>query len=50
MALSQFAHRLAFKSIKQRLLSSLLTLLSVALGIMLMVSVLVFHGISERIF
>jgi len=41
---------IAFKSIRQRLLASSLTLLSVALGIMLMVSVLVFHGIFERIF
>jgi putative ABC transport system permease protein len=41
---------IALKSIRQRLLASSLTLLSVALGIMLMVSVLVFHGIFERIF
>lgn len=41
---------IALKSIRQRLLASSLTLLSVALGIMLMVSVLVFHGIFDRIF
>lgn len=41
---------IAWKSIKQRLLASSLTALSVALGIMLMVAVLVFHGIFERAF
>lgn len=41
---------IAFKSIRQRLLASSLTALSVALGIMLMVAVLVFHGIFERAF
>lgn len=41
---------IAFKSIKQRWLASSLTSLSVALGVMLMVGVLVFHGIVERIF
>lgn len=41
---------IAWKSVKQRWLASGLTALSVALGVMLMVSVLVFHGIIERIF
>ncbi|MFQ5730605.1 MAG: ABC transporter permease [Planctomycetaceae bacterium] len=41
---------IAFKSIKQRWLASSLTSLSVALGVMLMVAVLVFHGIIERMF
>lgn len=41
---------IAYKSIKQRSLSSALTALSVALGIMLMVAVLVIHGIVERSF
>lgn len=41
---------IAYKSIKQRALASSLTALSVALGVMLMVSVLVIHGIVERMF
>lgn len=41
---------IAYKSLKQRALSSALTALSVALGIMLMVAVLVFHGIVEKAF
>ncbi|MGE3315090.1 MAG: ABC transporter permease [Planctomycetaceae bacterium] len=41
---------IAFKSIKQRALASSLTALSVALGVMLMVSVLVIFGIVEKIF
>lgn len=41
---------IAYKSIKQRALSSSLTSLSVALGVMLMVAVLVIHGIVERMF
>jgi putative ABC transport system permease protein len=41
---------IAFKSIKQRALASSLTAFSVALGVMLMVSVLVIHGIVERMF
>ena len=41
---------IAFKSVKQRWLASMLTSLSVALGVMLMVAVLVFYGIVERIF
>ena len=41
---------IALKSIKQRWLASSLTSLSVALGVMLMVGVLVFHGIIERMF
>jgi len=41
---------IAYKSIRQRMLASSLTALSVALGVMLMVSVLVIHGIVERMF
>ena len=41
---------IAWKSIRQRLLSSSLTALSVALGVMLMVSVLVIYGIMDRMF
>jgi putative ABC transport system permease protein len=41
---------IAYKSIKQRALSSSLTSLSVALGVMLMVAVLVIHGIIDRMF
>lgn len=41
---------IAYKSIRQRFLASSLTMLSVALGVMLMVSVLVIHGIIDRIF
>ena len=41
---------IAYKTIRQRSLSSALTALSVSLGIMLMVAVLVFHGIIERAF
>lgn len=42
--------QIAMKSIRQRSLASLLTALSVALGVMLMVSVLVTSGIIERLF
>jgi putative ABC transport system permease protein len=41
---------IAWKSIRQRALASSLTALSVALGVMLMVSVLVVHGIVNRVF
>lgn len=41
---------IAYKSIRQRMLASSLTGLSVALGIMLMVGVLVIHGILDRMF
>ena len=41
---------IAYKSIRQRLLASSLTALSVALGVMLMVAVLVIHGIVENMF
>lgn len=41
---------IAWKSIRQRALSSSLTALTVALGVMLMVSVLVVHGLVERVF
>lgn len=41
---------IAWKSIRQRALASYLTALSVALGVTLMVSVLVVHGIVDRIF
>ena len=41
---------IAWKSIRQRALASSLTALSVALGVMLMVSVLVIYGIVDRIF
>jgi len=41
---------IARKSIRQRAVSSSLTAFSVALGVMLMVSVLVIHGIVERVF
>ena len=41
---------IAWKSIRQRALASCLTALSVALGVTLMVSVLVVHGIVDRIF
>jgi putative ABC transport system permease protein len=41
---------IAGKSIRQRLLSSSLTGLSVALGVMLMVAVLVIYGIMDRVF
>ena len=41
---------IAWKSIRQRALASSLTALSVALGVMLMVSVLVVHGIVDRVF
>lgn len=41
---------IAFKSLKQRALSSSLTALSVALGIMLVVSVLVVNGVVENTF
>lgn len=41
---------IAWKSIRQRALASFLTALSVALGVTLMVSVLVVHGIIERVF
>ena len=41
---------IAWKSIRQRALASFLTALSVALGVTLMVSVLVVHGIVDRIF
>lgn len=41
---------IAYKSIRQRALASSLTSLSVALGVMLMVSVLVIYGIVERMF
>lgn len=41
---------IAWKSIRQRLLSSSLTAFSVALGVMLMVSVLVIYGIMDRMF
>lgn len=42
--------QIAFKSIRQRFLPSLLTALSVALGVMLMVAVLVTTGIVDRLF
>lgn len=41
---------IAWKNIRQRLLSSSLTSLSLALGVMLMISVLVIHGIVDRMF
>ncbi len=41
---------IAWKSIRQRMLASSMTALSVALGVMLMVSVLVIHGIMNRVF
>src|SRR5262245_21334291 len=41
---------IAFKSIRQRALASSLTLLSVALGVMLMVTVLVIHSVIEDVF
>jgi len=41
---------IAYKSIRQRSLASSLTALSVALGVMLMVSVLVIYGIIDRVF
>lgn len=41
---------IAIKSIKQRLLSSSLTALSVALGVMLMVAVLVINGVVSDLF
>ncbi len=41
---------IAFKSLRQRSLSSILTSLSVALGVMLMVAVLVIYGIISNIF
>ena len=41
---------IASKSIRQRLLTSSLTAISVALGVMLMVAVLVIHGVLERVF
>lgn len=41
---------IAYKSIRQRSLASSLTMVSVALGVMLMVAVLVINGIIDRIF
>ena len=41
---------IAWKSIRQRMVASSMTALSVALGVMLMVSVLVIHGIMTRVF
>lgn len=41
---------IAYKSIRQRMLASSLTSVSVALGVMLMVAVLVINGIVARIF
>jgi putative ABC transport system permease protein len=41
---------IAFKSLRQRTLSSVLTSFSVALGVMLMVAVLVIYGIISNIF
>jgi putative ABC transport system permease protein len=41
---------IAWKSIRQRLLSSSLTAFSVSLGVMLMVAVLVIYGIMDRVF
>ena len=41
---------IAFKSLRQRSLSSILTSLSVALGVMLMVAVMVIYGILSNIF
>jgi putative ABC transport system permease protein len=41
---------IAFKSLRQRALSSVLTSFSVALGVMLMVAVLVIYGIVSNIF
>ena len=41
---------IALKSIKQRLLSSSLTALSVALGVMLMVAVLIINGVVSDLF
>src|SRR6185369_10014229 len=41
---------IAWKSIRQRWLSSSLTALSVALGVALMVTVLVIHGVVSRMF
>eukprot|EP00913_Durusdinium_trenchii_P008931 g8397.t1 len=42
--------KIAYKSIRQRSLASALTMVSVALGVMLMVAVLVIHGMIDRIF
>lgn len=42
--------QIAFKSIKQRLLPSSLTALSVALGVALMIAVIVINGIVSRMF
>jgi len=41
---------IAWKSIRQRRVASLLTALSVALGVTLMVSVLVINGVIDRMF
>jgi putative ABC transport system permease protein len=41
---------IAWKSIRQRFLSSSLTAFSVSLGVMLMVAVLVIYGIMDRVF
>ena len=41
---------IAIKSVRQRALASVLTSLSVALGVMLMVVVLVANGMVERMF
>ncbi len=41
---------IAYKSIRQRALASSLTAFSVALGVMLMVTVLVIHGVVDRMF
>lgn len=41
---------IAMKSVRQRMLASSLTSISVALGVMLMVAVLVIHGIIDRMF
>src|SRR5215471_7941764 len=41
---------IAWKSIRQRMLSSALTALSISLGIALMVTILVINGVVERMF
>ena len=41
---------IALKSIRQRLLASAMTALSVALGVALMVTILVIHGVVTRVF
>ncbi|MFN0199816.1 MAG: ABC transporter permease [Planctomycetaceae bacterium] len=41
---------IAYHSLRQRLLASTLTMVSVALGVMLMVSVLIINGVMDRMF